>query len=159
MPNLAGKIALVTGSTDGVGRLVARSLAESGAHVFVHGRNSARGQEVVAEIEAGGGRAQFIQADLSDLAEVRGLAETVVRSAERLDLLINNAGIGSGGPGAVRRTNAAGHEMRFAVNYLAGFLLTRRLLPLVVAARGRVVNVAEQRRQLDERAAALLRAR
>jgi NAD(P)-dependent dehydrogenase (short-subunit alcohol dehydrogenase family) len=143
MANLAGKIALVTGSTDGVGRAVARSLAEAGAEVFVHGRDADRGRDAVAEIEAGGGRARFVAADLSDLAEVRALAEAVTGSAPRLDLLVNNAGIGAGRPGAPRLANAAGCEMRFAVNYLAGFALTMRLMPLLRAsAPARIVNVA-----------------
>jgi len=148
MSTLAGKVALVTGSTDGVGRLVARSLAGGGAEVIIHGRDAGRGRDVVAEIDAGGGRAHFVQADLSDLAEVRALAESVLESTPRLDLLINNAGIGTGGPGETRRTNAAGHEMRFAVNYLAGFALTMRLLPLLRAsAPARIVNVASAGQQ------------
>jgi NAD(P)-dependent dehydrogenase (short-subunit alcohol dehydrogenase family) len=143
MANLAGKIALVTGSTDGVGRAVARSLAEAGADLIVHGRDVGRGRDVVAEIEAGGGRARFVAADLSDLAEVRALAESVMGSATRLDLLVNNAGIGTGRSGARRQVNAAGVELRFAVNYLAGFALTMRLLPLLRAsAPARIVNVA-----------------
>jgi NAD(P)-dependent dehydrogenase (short-subunit alcohol dehydrogenase family) len=123
--------------------MVARSLAEAGAEVIVHGRDAGRGRDVAAEIEAGGGRARFIAADLSDLVEVRALAESVSGSNRRLDLLVNNAGLGTGGPGAKRRTNAAGHEMRFAVNYLAGFALTTRLLPLLRAsAPARIVNVS-----------------
>jgi NAD(P)-dependent dehydrogenase (short-subunit alcohol dehydrogenase family) len=98
---------------------------------------------VVAEIEAGGGRARFVAADLSDLAEVRALAESVMGSTARLDLLVNNAGIGTGRSGAPRQVNAAGVELRFAVNYLAGFALTMRLLPLLRAsAPARIVNVA-----------------
>ena len=146
--NLIGKVALITGSTDGVGRLVARQLGEAGVEVLVHGRDAARGREVVAEIEAGGGKAQFFAADLSSLDEVRGLADAVSRYAARLDLLINNAGIGSGGPGAQRLVNAAGCEMRFAVNYLAGFLLTSLLLSrLKTSAPARIVNVASAGQQ------------
>jgi NAD(P)-dependent dehydrogenase (short-subunit alcohol dehydrogenase family) len=127
---------------------VARQLGEAGVEVLVHGRDAARGREVVAEIEAGGGKAQFFAADLSSLDEVRGLADAVSRHAARLDLLINNAGIGSGGPGAQRLVNAAGCEMRFAVNYLAGFLLTSLLLPrLKTSAPARIVNVASAGQQ------------
>jgi len=137
------KIALVTGATDGVGRVVAQNLGAGRAHVLVHGRDRARGERVVAEIEAAGGTAQFLAADFSALAEVRRLAETVRLSAPRLDLLINNAGIGSGGSKGVRQTSADGYELRFAVNYLAGFLLTRLLLPLLEAsAPARIVNVS-----------------
>src|SRR5438132_7657772 len=90
--------ALVTGSTDGVGRLVARKLGQAGAHVLVHGRNAERGARVVADIKASGGAAVFLAADLSALAEVRHLAEAVRATADRLDILINNAGIGTAGP-------------------------------------------------------------
>jgi NAD(P)-dependent dehydrogenase (short-subunit alcohol dehydrogenase family) len=143
MNALKGKIALVTGATDGVGRFVAGKLGEAGMEVIVHGRDAGRGREVVAGIEARGGRAHFIAADLSDLAEVRALAQSVSQRTNRLDLIINNAGIGSGGSAAKRQTNAAGCELRFAVNYLAGFLLTSLLLPLLRAsAPARIVNVS-----------------
>jgi NAD(P)-dependent dehydrogenase (short-subunit alcohol dehydrogenase family) len=145
---LDGRTALVTGSTDGVGRLVARRLGEAGARVLVHGRNRERGQRFAAEIEAGGGTAEFMAADLAALAEVRRLAQAVRQTTARLDILINNAGIGTGGPGAPRQTSTDGHELRFAVNYLAGFLLTRLLLPLIEeSAPARIVNVASAGQQ------------
>ena len=138
----------MTGSTDGVGRLVARRLGEAGAHVLVHGRDSHRGAEVVAEIAARGGEAEFIAADLSSLAETRRLAAFVSARTDRLHLLINNAGVGSGGPGAARQVNDAGCELRLAVNYLAGFALTALLLPLLeAAAPARIVNVASAGQQ------------
>ncbi|HVS77104.1 MAG TPA: SDR family NAD(P)-dependent oxidoreductase [Steroidobacteraceae bacterium] len=140
------KTALVTGSTDGLGRAVARSLAASGFLVLVHGRDEARGAEVVREICARGGAARFHRADFASLAQVRALADVVLREHERLDLLINNAGIGTGdgnGRPAPRSASADGHELRFAVNYLAGYLLTRLLLPrLVQSAPARIVNIA-----------------
>ncbi|HXY99904.1 MAG TPA: SDR family NAD(P)-dependent oxidoreductase [Stellaceae bacterium] len=143
-----GKTALVTGSTDGVGRLVARRLAAAGARVLVHGRNRERGAGLVAEIARGGGAAEFLEADLAALAEVRRLAETVRQKTDRLDLLINNAGIGSASGGPARQTSADGHELRFAVNYLAGFLLTRLLLPLIKdSAPSRIVNVSSAGQQ------------
>jgi NAD(P)-dependent dehydrogenase (short-subunit alcohol dehydrogenase family) len=142
MPQQSRKIALVTGSTDGVGRFVAESLGADGWDVIVHGRDAERGAEVVATIAAVGGGARFFSADLSDLAAVGGLAERVAKAAPRLDLLINNAGIGAGS-GARREVNAAGVELRFAVNYLAGFALTMHLLPLLrKSAPARIVNVA-----------------
>jgi len=74
---------------------------------------------------------------------VRRLADTVRQECDRLDILINNAGIGSGGFGGKRETSQDGHELRFAVNYLAGFLLTRVLLPLVMLGKpARIVNVS-----------------
>jgi NAD(P)-dependent dehydrogenase (short-subunit alcohol dehydrogenase family) len=148
MTSLNGKIALITGSTDGVGRLVAARLGQAGARVLVHGRDRERGERLVAEIKEGGGSAEFLSADLAALAEVRRLAEAVEQRTDRLDILINNAGIGTGGSGAPRQTSADGYELRFAVNYLAGFLLTGLLLPLIrQSAPARVVNVASAGQQ------------
>ncbi len=142
MANPNGKTVLVTGSTDGVGRVVAKRLGEQGWRVLVHGRDRGRGERVVAEIKDAGGTADFLAADLSSLAEVRRLAGSVQQATRRLDLLINNAGIGSGGPQGTRQTSADGYELRFAVNYLAGFLLTHLLLPLVrTSTPARIVNV------------------
>src|SRR5947207_7636471 len=97
MEKLSGMTALVTGSTDGVGRLVARKLGQAGARVLVHGRDAERGARVVAEIEVSGGTASFLAADLSLLGEVRRLAATVQATVGR-HILINNAGIGTAGP-------------------------------------------------------------
>jgi NAD(P)-dependent dehydrogenase (short-subunit alcohol dehydrogenase family) len=146
LERLTGKTALVTGSTDGVGRLVARRLGEAGARVLVHGRDAARGAGVVADIEKAGGAATFFKADLASLAEVRRLAAAVQGATDRLDILINNAGIGTAG--GVREESADGFELRFAVNYLAGFLLTSLLLPLLRAsAPSRIVNVSSAGQQ------------
>ena len=138
------KTALVTGSTDGVGRHVARKLAKSGFYVLVHGRDCERAKRLLAEIRQTGGSAEFYPADLSSLVAVRDLAAAIERDCERLDLLINNAGIGAGRVLLPRRQlSADGHELRFAVNYLSGFLLTRLLLPLLKrSAPARIVNVA-----------------
>jgi NAD(P)-dependent dehydrogenase (short-subunit alcohol dehydrogenase family) len=142
--DMAGKTVLITGSTDGVGRYVATQLAISGAKVLIHGRDNARAQTLSDEIKRAGGAAPaFYQADLSSLESVRQLADAVLADHKRIDVFVSNAGIGSqnGGPG--RQTSADGHELRFAVNYLAGFLLAYRLLPLLKAsAPSRIVNVA-----------------
>jgi NAD(P)-dependent dehydrogenase (short-subunit alcohol dehydrogenase family) len=146
MTSLKGKTALVTGSTDGVGRVVAERLAKMGARVLVHGRDRARGEQIVGAIKGAGGTAEFLEADLTALAEVRRLADTVRATTGRLDILINNAGIGSAG--AARQTSADGHELRFAVNYLAGFLLSYLLLPLIKqSAPARIVHVASAGQQ------------
>ena len=148
MAKLNGKCALVTGSTDGVGRMVAARLAADGASLLVHGRDRARGEHLVAEIKNKGGAAEFLAADLASLRAVRGLAEAVQARTERLDILINNAGIGTASGGAGRQVSADGHELRFAVNYLSGFLLTHLLLPLMRAsAPARIVNVASAGQQ------------
>jgi NAD(P)-dependent dehydrogenase (short-subunit alcohol dehydrogenase family) len=139
---------LVTGSTDGVGRTVAQQLGAAGARVLVHGRSEERGNEVVSNISENGGKAELIVADLASLAEVRALATAVSDRTDRLDLLINNAGIGTGSGGGKRQTSVDGYELTFAVNYLAGFLLTALLLPLLCAgAPARIVNVASAGQQ------------
>ena len=142
-----GRTALVTGATDGVGRVVARELAKQGWRVLVHGRDRQRGEALVREIGQAG-NAAFLAADLASLAEVRRLADEVRQATDRLDLLINNAGIGTAGNAPGRQTSADGHELRFAVNYLAGFLLTHLLLPLLkTSAPARIVNVASAGQQ------------
>ncbi len=137
---LRGKAALITGSTDGLGKEVARQLGALGALVIVHGRNQERGEEVVRAIQAAGGEAVFYRADFGSLAGVEAFAAQVRERHDRLDLLINNAAAVSG---PERQTSGDGHELAFAVNYLAHFLLTYRLLPLLEAsAPARVVNVS-----------------
>jgi len=141
---MTGKTVLITGSTDGVGRYVAAKLAAAGANVLIHGRDKARAKTLADEIRREGhGEATFYQADLSSLAGARKLAESVIAGHKRLDVFISNAGIGSTSPGSERQLSADGHELRFAVNYLSGFLLARLLLPLLKAsAPSRIVNVA-----------------
>jgi NAD(P)-dependent dehydrogenase (short-subunit alcohol dehydrogenase family) len=137
---------LVTGATDGLGRSVATELAGRGATVLVHGRDPERGERTVDTIrrETGNDRVQLHLADFAELRQVPALAEEVGRAHPELHVLINNAGIGSGLPeGRERQESRDGYELRFAVNYLAGFLLTQRLLPLLErSAPARVVNVA-----------------
>ena len=136
------QVILVTGSTGGLGREVARRLASGGAHVIVHGRNRERGEELVEEIEREGkGSARFYAADFASLDQVRELAEAILRDYERLDVLVNNAGIGSAPD--ERLLTEDGHEYRFQVNYLSGYLLTRMLMPrLLESAPSRIVNVS-----------------
>lgn len=142
--NMAGKTVLITGSTDGVGRYVAQRLAAGGARVLIHGRDQERAQAVIDDIQRAGHPApRFYRADLSALAGARQLADAVMADFDRLDIFVSNAGIGSRSMGAERRESADGFELRFAVNYLAGFLLAYRLLPLLKnAAPARIVNVA-----------------
>jgi NAD(P)-dependent dehydrogenase (short-subunit alcohol dehydrogenase family) len=131
---------LNTGATDGLGRGVARDLAARGAKVLLHGRSRDKLDELSAEL----GGAPTFQADLASLEEVRRLAAEVEQSTDALHVLINNAGIGGGAPdGTTRQESKDGHELRLAVNHLAGFLLTLRLLPLLRRSKpARVVFVA-----------------
>ena len=114
--------------------------------MLVHGRNRERGDQTVAEIrEATGSDTVGLHlADLASLSQVEALADEVASRHGELDLLINNAGIGSGLPDSREREQSRdGYELRFAVNYLAGFLLTDRLLPVLRRnAPARAVNVA-----------------
>jgi NAD(P)-dependent dehydrogenase (short-subunit alcohol dehydrogenase family) len=132
---------LITGATDGLGRGLADRLAADGHTLILHGRDPERLARVSAEVS---GTSRTVTADLAELAQVRLLAADVHAVTDRLDVLVSNAGVGSGEPdGRERRTSADGYELRFAVNYLAGFLLTLELLALLQAsAPARIVNVA-----------------
>jgi NAD(P)-dependent dehydrogenase (short-subunit alcohol dehydrogenase family) len=137
---------LITGATDGLGRGVAEQLAADGATVHLHGRDPERLAATADEIRSATGNERLVThlADLASLEEVRALAADVGRSTERLHVLINNAGIGTGKPDKpTRQESRDGYELRFAVNYLAGFLLTMQLLPLLRrSSPARIVNVA-----------------
>lgn len=132
---------LVTGSTDGIGRATATALARQGHRVLVHGRDRKKGRAVLREIgkETGGATLDLFTADLSSPEGVRGLADQVGDRYERLDVLINNAGVYL--PERVLTGN--GLELTFAVNLVAPFLLSHLLMPLLTAgAPARIVNVA-----------------
>jgi NAD(P)-dependent dehydrogenase (short-subunit alcohol dehydrogenase family) len=143
---LSEQTILVTGATDGLGRGVATALAADGATLLVHGRSPERLDAVIEGIaaETGNTNLRRYRADLASLDEVRRLADEVMAGESRLDALVNNAGIGTTLPGdGERMVSADGHELRFAVNYLSGFLLTHRLAELVAAsAPARIVNVS-----------------
>lgn len=138
------QVALITGATSGLGRAVAGALAERGMHVLVHGRDSERATAVAREIQAIGCSVETYLADLSSLEQTRALAEKVSSDHAAIHLLINNAGLGPGRPPYRKRLlSADGHELRFAVNFLAPALLARRLVPdLKSGEPARIVNVA-----------------
>ena len=140
-------IALVSGSTSGLGREVAFRLSAQDYFVIVHGRNEERGMEVVKQIEeSGNGGARFYRADFGAFDQVRQFADNILRDFTRLDVLVNNAGIGSSP--ATRLVSEDGHELRLQVNYLSHFLLTHELLPLLLASdAARIVNVSSGAQQ------------
>ena len=139
---------LLTGSTSGLGRRLAFELVRAGHVVVAHGRDVHRTAQLVAELDDVGGEADAVVADLASLAEVRALGQRVAEAHPDLDVLINNAGVGFGPPGAGREESADGHELRLAVNYLAPVLLTRTLLPVLRSnAPARIVNVGSAGQQ------------
>jgi NAD(P)-dependent dehydrogenase (short-subunit alcohol dehydrogenase family) len=140
LPEPDQRVVLVTGSTSGLGREVARSLAAEGAHVIVHGRSAERGLALVDEInDSGTGSARFYAADFASLDRVRELAAAIRREYDRLDVLVNNAGVIV----QERRMSEDGYELTFQVNYLAHYLLTRELIPLLRdSAPARIVSVS-----------------
>jgi NAD(P)-dependent dehydrogenase (short-subunit alcohol dehydrogenase family) len=137
---MAGRTVLITGGTAGIGKATALGLATMGAHVAVTGRDRGRSQAAAAEIRAaGGGWVDVFVADLSSQAEVRRLADEVLQSLSRVDVLVNNVG----GYWNTRHVTADGLEHTFALNHLAPFLLTTLLLDrLKHSAPARVVTVS-----------------
>ena len=149
-PTPGQRVILVTGSTGGLGRETALALARAGNHVIIRGRNVERAQEVLRLIEEDGrGSARFYRADLASLEQTRDFANAIRADYDRLDVLVNNAGVLVPDQ-QQRRVTADGYELHFQVNYLAGYVLTSMLLPLLEAsAPSRVVNVASGQSPLD----------
>ncbi|HEX4191185.1 MAG TPA: SDR family oxidoreductase, partial [Marmoricola sp.] len=134
---LSNRIALVTGSTAGIGAATAALLAERGAEVVVTGRDKTRGDEVVAGIVAAGGKARFVAADLDDLASIEALA----REAGDVDILVNNAATFPGAP--LVDQDVATFEAAFDLNVRAPYFLTAAVAPGMIArGRGSIVNVS-----------------
>ena len=149
-PSAGQRVILVTGSTGGLGREAALALARAGDHVIIHGRNAERAQQVIRQIEEHGrGSAKFYKADFASLADTKRFAAAVLADYDRLDVLVNNAGVFVPDQ-QERRVSEDGYELHFQVNYLAGYVLTNMLLPLLESsAPSRVVNVASGQRPLD----------
>ncbi|KAJ1453666.1 hypothetical protein M885DRAFT_523925 [Pelagophyceae sp. CCMP2097] len=122
------KTFLITGATDGIGRFTAMQLGRDGHHVLVHGRNAAKVAKAVADVEAAGGTADGLVADLSLVSETKRLGLQVAQKYASLDGLLNNAGTFDGDYTGSRVVTAEGHEYSLAVNVLAPFVLTSYLL-------------------------------
>lgn len=135
---------LITGATDGLGKMTAERFAQKGAKVLLHGRNEEKGRKVLEEIKesTGNQKLEYFNGDFSSLASVDQLAEKLNSFDKKLDILINNAGIG-GGPKSQkeRETTQDGYELRWSVNYLSQVLLTRKLSPIMNNG-ARIINVA-----------------
>ncbi|HEY4462209.1 MAG TPA: SDR family oxidoreductase [Streptosporangiaceae bacterium] len=136
---LENKTALITGATSNIGRAIAVAFAAEGAHVAVAGRSQERGAEVVKEIEAAGGRAGFVRADLDGTAEASGslAAEAAHLLGARIDILVNNAGVYPAD--GTTATDEATFDWVYAVNVKAPFFLTAAVVPAMIAAGGGVV--------------------
>jgi NAD(P)-dependent dehydrogenase (short-subunit alcohol dehydrogenase family) len=134
--NLQGLKALVTGATSGIGKAIALRLAEAGAEVVVHGRDSVRGAQTVEAIRAQGGSGRFVAADLSDPAQITRL----VKEVGEIDILVNNAGFSVWGPTA--EFDVAAFDAMFAANVRAPFYLVAAFAPGMAArGTGSIINI------------------
>jgi len=143
MGSMDGRVVLITGATQGIGKESAAALAALGATVVMVGRDRARGEAALAEVKSrsGSAKVELLLADLSSMAEVRRLAAEFKSRHDKLHVLLNNAGAIN----ASRRKSPEGHELTFAVNHLAYFVLTAELLEVLKrSAPARVVNVASE---------------
>ena len=146
---MEGKIVLITGGTSGIGKAAATALAAMGAEVVVTGRNRGRGEAALAEIRRASGseKVSLMLADLAVQAEARKLADNFRERHDRLDVLVNNAGLIQ----SKRKETPDGIELTLAVNHLAPFLLTNLLLDLLEkSAPSRVITVSSEARRHAE---------
>lgn len=141
--DIDGSVVLITGGNTGIGRETAIALAQQGAKVVITSRDEARGKRALEEIRRASGRqdVEMLELDLSRLASVKRCAETFLERFDRLNLLVNNAGVAlTRGP---RQTTHDGLELQFGTNHVGHFLLTRELLPLIrKSTPARIVNLS-----------------
>ncbi|GBD60574.1 putative oxidoreductase [Tetragenococcus halophilus subsp. halophilus] len=144
MKSLSESTVLITGATDGLGKMTAERFAKQGAKVLLHGRNEEKGFKTIEEIQqtTGNQNLKYFNGDFASLQSVAKLAEKIIANSEKIDLLIKNAGIG-GGPKSQKQRELSqdGYELRWSINYLAQVLLTRKLLPMM-KDHARIINVA-----------------
>ncbi len=141
MGQMDGKVVLITGATNGIGKVTARELAKMGASVLIVGRNPSKTRDVMREIqkESGNNNVDMLTADLSIISDIRGVAADFRERYDRLDVLINNAGAFF----SERKSTPDGYERTFALNHLSYFLLTNLLLDMLKAsAPSRVINTS-----------------
>lgn len=141
MAAMDGKVVLITGATDGIGKQAAKELAVMGAKVVIAGRSEVRCQETVKEVSAltEAVEPDYLLGDMSSMAEVAALGDAFLAKYDRLDVLMNNAGAGF----ATRKETVDGFERTFALNHLAYFLLTNRLLEILLATQdSRIVSTS-----------------
>lgn len=131
------KVILLTGATDGIGYEAAKLLLAEGHHVLLHGRNPTKLERVASDLNSVGGKLETYVSDLSNPKEVETFAGAVAEKHEKLDVIVNNAGIFK----TSSPRTADGLDVRFAVNTISPYLLTKRLLPLL-PKHGRVINLS-----------------
>jgi len=149
MPTLTDRVAVVTGSSSGIGRGIALHFARLGAAVVVHGTNTAHGDAVVAAIREAGGRALFIAADLSDTDDCQGIIRTAAREFGRVDVLVNNAA--DVAPGTIETVPLALWDRILAVNLRAPFILMQAVIPHMRArGGGSIVNIGSVNAYIGE---------
>ena len=135
------KTILITGSTDGIGKLAALQLAKENHEVYIHGRNPSKLAKVIAEVKehSSNDHIKGFVADFSDLNDVKRMSVEITNKVPKIDVLINNAGVFK----SASNTNAEGHDIRVAVNYFAPYLLTNSLIPLLKkGSSSRIINVS-----------------
>ncbi|MBD0404125.1 SDR family NAD(P)-dependent oxidoreductase [Flammeovirga sp. EKP202] len=134
------KTILITGSTDGIGKLAALKLAKDGHSVFIHGRSASKVNAVIEAIqkESHNQNVEGFVADLSELDQVEQLVTAILQKVHHLDVLINNAGVYK----SPQPTNSKGLDLRFVVNYLSPYLLTEKLLPIIKGEDARIINLS-----------------
>ena len=136
------KTILITGATDGLGKAVALELACQGHELLLHGRSPQKGKKLLEEISTASANKKltYYNADFAEMAQIRHVADQILAHHDRLDVLINNAGLGVE---PYRSESMDGLERIFQVNYLATYMMSKRLLPLLIqSAPSRIVNVA-----------------
>jgi NAD(P)-dependent dehydrogenase (short-subunit alcohol dehydrogenase family) len=141
MPGQSGRLAIVTGATGGLGLETALALAGAGAEVILAARNPDKGRaaEVLIRERHPGAQVRFAMLDLASLASVEAFAEQQLAAGRPIDILVNNAGVMAP---PRRQTTLDGFELQLGTNYLSHFALTGGLLPLLIAARARVVQLS-----------------
>lgn len=141
IPDQSGKLAIITGATGGLGLETALALAQAGAEVILAGRNPVKGRtaEKLIRQQHASANVRFERADMADLASIQNFSDRMLATGRPVDILVNNAGIMAPHH---RGTTADGFELQLGTNYLSHFALTARLLPLLSAAKARVVQLS-----------------
>lgn len=138
--DLAGKVAIITGSTSGIGKAAAELFTEHGVHVLIHGRDQARGEELVSSLESQPGETLFVKADLLDQAAPKDLVDAAIKRWGRLDFIVNNAALVCNK--SLDQIQSEDWQRLLQVNLQAPFFIVQAALPWLKESKGAVVNVS-----------------